>query len=193
MNAATVIRDTTTTLEKLLVTGQNLDPMHRFKVSLGLPAEDATEKTTEPMNPRINLYIFLVEENSTAKNQDWEARGSETLQKPPLALNLYYVLTPFAATLLDEHLILGEAMRVLYDHAVVDSEHLEGALPGLVDDLKLDLCAFDIEELTRIWNAFNQPYRLSVCYRVRIVPIESALARTVVRVSEKRTEVGLHG
>ena len=33
-----------------------------------------------------------------------------------------------------------------------------------------------LEELTRIWNAFSQPYRLSVCYKVQVVSIDSARA-----------------
>lgn len=193
MNAVTVIRDATDSVAALLRQRQNPGPEELFEVSLRLPADDAAEKIDSSMKPKINLYIFLIEESSTAKNRPWTAEGSEALRKPPLALNLYYVLTPFAATLLDEHLVLGEAMRVLYDYAVVEGEHLLGALPQVVEDLKLDLCAFDIEELTRIWNAFNQPYRLSVCYRMRIVLLESAMARGVSRVAEKRTEYGIHG
>ncbi|MEE8587285.1 MAG: Pvc16 family protein, partial [Acidobacteriota bacterium] len=42
---------------------------------------------------------------------------------------------------------------------------------------KIDLCQFDIEEQTRIWNALNKPYRLSACYEVRIVSIDSTIRR----------------
>ncbi|MGD2116511.1 MAG: DUF4255 domain-containing protein [Acidobacteriota bacterium] len=191
MSLSTVIGDVTHTLEQLLTSEQS--PAGLFDVSLRLPAEDAAERITSGMRPKVNLYIFLVQENQTAKNRDWRAVGTNALHKPPLTLDLYYVMTTFAENLLDEHRVLGEAMRVLYDHAVIAPEHLQGALPQVVEDLKLDLCAFDIEELTRIWNAFNQPYRLSVCYRVRIVHLESALERPVRRVTEKVEDYGTRG
>ena len=183
MSLSTVIGDATHTLERLLVDEQS--PSGLFEVSLRLPAEDAAEKIESGMKPKINLYIFLIQENATAKNREWEAVGAGALQKPPLALDLFFVVTPFAENLLDEHRVLGEAMRVLYDHAIVDAAQLQGALPQTVEDLKVDLCAFDIEELTRIWNAFSQPYRLSVCYRVRIVHVVSAVQRQVTRVTER--------
>ena len=183
MILSTVIGDVTRTLDRLLIGEQN--PTNLFDVSLRLPAEERIE---EGMRPRINLYVFLIEENPTAKNREWEAVGTDALKKPPLALNLYYVMTPFAETLLDEHRVLGEAMRVFYDHALVDGGRLQGALPQVVEELKIDLCAFDLEDLTRIWNAFNQPYRLSVCYMVRIVHLESTVERQVTRALGKVQE-----
>jgi len=47
------------------------------------------------------------------------------------------------------------------------------------------LCPMTLEELTRIWNALQSPYRLSVCYEVRIALIESEIRQTVSRVMEK--------
>jgi len=42
-----------------------------------------------------------------------------------------------------------------------------------------------LEDLTRIWNALQTPYRLSVCYEVRVVPIESKREQDSPRASTK--------
>ncbi len=183
MNGTTHIGDVTQTLEDLLTDSQQ--PADLFDVSLLSPAEEAVEAG---MKPKVNLYLYRVMENSNAKNRSWLAVGSEALHYPPLALDLSYVLTPYADNRIDEHRVLGEAMRILYDHAIVSGPDLRGTLSGTLENLKIDLCALTLEDLTRVWNAFNQPYRLSVCYMVRIVFIESATERPARRVVEKVEE-----
>jgi hypothetical protein len=49
----------------------------------------------------------------------------------------------------------------------------------------VDLCQFSLEELTRIWNALSQPFRLSVCYEVRIVLVDSTIEQSAQRVTVK--------
>jgi len=194
MSASTILGDVTNTLKYLLDNRQN--PGGIFTVSLRLPSADAQDLNLDGdpdpnLGPKINLYMFLLEENQTAKNRDWTALGVGALEKPPLTLNLYYVLTPLAENFLDEHRALGEAMRILYDHSIIPTEDFQGDQAQLIDELKIDLCPFTIEELTRIWSAFNQPYRLSVCYRVRIVTIDSAIERKVTRVLSKEEDYAL--
>src|SRR5215510_12602994 len=60
-----------------------------------------------------------------------------------------------------------------------------GSLEHVADPLKVDLCSFELEGLTGVWKAFNISYRLSVCYQVRIVFIDSTIDRNIVRVTEK--------
>lgn len=182
MSASTAIGDVTLSLRDLLVNGQKPQkPEDRFEVSLKSPADETIGANT----PKINLYLFRIEENSFAKNRDWQAAGAEILHKQPLSLNLFYVLTPYAREQEDGHRVLGEAMRILYDNAIIEPSLLRESLEHTAEALKLDLCPFNLEELTRVWNAFNIPYRLSVCYQVRIVFIDSAVERTVARVREK--------
>ncbi len=179
MSASTVIGDVTQTLEELLRDQQQ--PLELFNISLRSPAEE----TVESIKPKVNLFLYRVVENSFAKNQPWRSVGTEELHKPPLTLDLFYLLTPFAEDKLDEHRVLGEAMRVFYDHAIITAPLLRGTLEHTSEELKIDLCQFNIEELTRLWSALNQPYRLSVCYAVRIVMVDSLMETPIRRVTEK--------
>ena len=179
MSASTIISDVTQTLHDLLKEQQQ--PAGLFEVSLNSPAEDAKD----PMDPKINLFLFRVIENPFAKNREWLPVGPGVLQKPPLALNLFYIMTPFANDRLDEHRAMGEAMRIFYDHTILTAPLLKGELEHTAEELKVDLCQFSLEELTRIWNALSQPFRLSVCYEVHIVLVDSTIEQSANRVIVK--------
>jgi hypothetical protein len=64
-------------------------------------------------------------------------------------------------------------MQILYDNALVAESKMTETLRLATDKLAIVLLSTKLEELTRIWNALQTPYRLSVCYEVRVVPIES--------------------
>lgn len=178
MSSSSVISDVTQSLEELLRAAQL--PKNTFDVSLKSPAD---EKVTSSMKPKVNLFLFRVSENPFAKNQDWQPVTPDTLRYPPLALNLSYVLTPYAENKLDELRVFGEAMRVLYENSVVPFEALRGGLENTAEELKVDLCHLTLEQLTQVWSALGQPYRLSACYEVRMVFIDSAAERVVTRAS----------
>jgi hypothetical protein len=178
MSSSTVIGDVTQTLGELLKVKQR--PKDLFLVSLKSPADE----TVEPMKLKVNLFLFRVEENEFARNEDWEAVGTDTLHYPPLVLNLFYVMTPFVDDKPDEQRIFGEAMRVFHDNPIIDPALLKGVLENSGEELKVDLCRFTFEQLTQIWSAFSKPYRLSVVYQIRMVRIDSLVEQATRRVTE---------
>lgn len=184
MSTSTAISDVTRSLAELLTNEQA--PLGSFAVSLRSPADEEIDE----LNPAINLYLFRIEENPFARNRGWQPVGDDTLHRRPLSLNLFYVITPYSKQQEDGHRILGQAMRIFYDHAILDPALLGEPLRHTSDPLKLDLCSFNLEDLTRVWNAFNKPYRLSVCYQARIVFIDSEFDREVARVTEKENQHG---
>ncbi len=150
---------------------------------------------------RLSIFLYQIVENAYMKNQPVERIGAGQLKYPPLSLNLYYLLTPYAGETeeirgWDIHTILGRAMQILYDNAI-----LEG--PALLDTLKLIpredyyekigqiriiLNSLSLDDLTKIWNSFDTPMRLSVCYEVRVIMIESERRKETQRITEKDTE-----
>jgi hypothetical protein len=180
VSASTAIGDVTETLQALLTDQQR--PLGTFAVSLQSPAEEPVEAGNAP---RINLFLLRVTPNPHSRNPPWTAEGTGALRFPPLALNLYYVVTPFATNQVDEHRVLGEAMRILHDHATLAGAALRGSLANTTEEFRIELAAPTIEDLTRIWSAFARPYRLTVCYEAQVVVIDSETVRPVVRVTGK--------
>jgi hypothetical protein len=64
-------------------------------------------------------------------------------------------------------------MQVLAAHPIIRNSFLDSELRPDPPEVRLTLNPLNLEEMTRIWNAFNQPYRLSVCYQVQVVSIDS--------------------
>lgn len=140
-------------------------------------------QTALETDKRLSLWLYRITENEFVKNQPPLRRnGPDTLTDPPLALNLFYLITPFApAGQTDgDHLLLGATMQVLYDHAIIP---LQQAAGPVFEELRVVFCRLTLEELTRIWEALREPYRLSVCYQMRVTRIDS-------RQSVQRSRVG---
>jgi len=169
-----VISDVTETLVKLLA---GLD------VTLDSPAD---LKGASGSFEKINLYLYQSLEHAYTKNEPPFSLDDGTLQYPPLTLRLYYLLTPYASDPLSAHKVLGHAMRVFYDNAIVSEDKLAEPLRVAAEKLCIVLLSTKLEDLTRIWNALQTPYRLSVCYEVRVVPVESSLSREIVRARSRR-------
>lgn len=149
-------------------------------ISLANPKE-----TAENSANRLSLWLYHVSENEHQKNQP-PARGNGNGPTPytPLALNLFYLVTPFGpsketATL---HLLLGKVMQILYDNAIVP---LGRPTDANFEELHVVLCRLSLEELGQVWEALREPYRLSVCYQVSVAHIESNRVRGAGRVLEE--------
>ncbi len=172
-----IIGDVTQTLANLLV---GLD------VTLDSPATLPTSGAET--FAKVNLYLYQVLEDAYSKNQPWVTGDSGNQEYPPLALDLYYLLTPYASDPLSAHGVLSHVMEKLYDHPTISGSDLAESLRLSVDHLAVVLVPLKLEELTRIWNALQTPYRLSVSYEVRVVLLASALERVPKRVITKINE-----
>jgi hypothetical protein len=177
MSASTVISDVTLTLEELLRSEQR--PANLFDVSLKSPVDEVSQN-----KPKVNLFPYRVEQNAFGRNPERQAIGPDALEYPPLWLNIFFMLTPFADDKLDELKVFGEAMRVLHDNAAMPPRALKGSLENTGEELHLDFCPFTLEQLAQIWNALDKPYRLSVCYEVRTIFIDSLIQTPINRVLE---------
>lgn len=174
LSPVNVIGDVTQMLEVLL---DDLSP------TLGSPANLQLDNNND--SGSINIYLYQVLENPLTRNRRWKARPDGDLEYPPLALKLYYLLTPYGIDLVTEHHILGDALRILYDHALVRGADLPESLRLHIDQIAVVLMPLQLEELTRIWSALASPYRLSVAYEVRVVPVHSDVRIAPSRVLTK--------
>ncbi len=119
------------------------------------PPDKAREEGQE--NNQINIFLYQTSPNSAWRNQDMptKVKPGET-GKPPLALNLYYLITAYGKENDDteSHKILGTAMGVLHDRPLIRSQDIERAIAngsGLLEDPK-KRCLSIVTSKIR-WNA----------------------------------------
>jgi Pvc16 N-terminal domain len=141
-----------------------------------------TETGTQPAN-RLSIWLYRVTENPYLKNQPaTRANGADSARQPPLALDLHYLVTPFAPSGDLDHVLLGKTMQVLYDNAVT---LLRIPANGIAEELRVILATLTLEELTRVWEALREPYRLSIGYLVRVTQVESLRTTDYRRVIDR--------
>jgi hypothetical protein len=150
---------------------------------------------TSPVNAeqqqiRLTLFLYSVTPAAELRNAPpiRVAPGQE--RRPPLALDLYYLMTSFAPDTiadptdrtLEADRLLGAAMQVFYDNGVLSGSVLRGIIPRDTE-LRLTLQPITVEDLTRIWSVLpEQAYRASVSYLVTPARIDSQIVLAGQRV-----------
>src|SRR6266566_6430956 len=189
MSTALAIAAVTATLRHLLDknVGQGIKLDNNISVTTKPP-----DKARDGNENQINLFLYQVLPNAAWRNMDipQRVRPGET-SIPPLALNLFYMMTAYGAGDSDVlgHLLLGHAMSILFDNPLLFSDDIRTALsksnaPGVSEDLNSELQnqiervritfqPLSVEEIFRLWTGFQTQYRVSVAYEVAVVLIES--------------------
>jgi hypothetical protein len=114
---------------------------------------------------QINLFLFHVAEDASRSDLHSVQQG-----RPCLALNLHYLLTAYGPD--DQemnstgHAVLTEAMRILHANPVIVSGQ-----PGSVEAVRLHVALhpLSVDDLFKMWAAFQTPYQISVGYEVGTV------------------------
>ncbi|MFG3055783.1 DUF4255 domain-containing protein [Kitasatospora sp. NPDC048239] len=142
------------------------------------PPDQAREAGTG--GAQLNLFLYDVAPNPAWRNLEPPARSAGGALHPPLALDLSYLLTAYGDTQ-DEapaHRLLGEAMQLLHDGAVLTRAKLSGVLAAAgvhlqPERVRLTPVHLGIDEQSKLWSGFQTNYRLSVAYRASVVLIDA--------------------
>jgi hypothetical protein len=135
----------------------------------------------------LSLFLYSVKESADRQTQ-MLSRGQSTLQFPPLTVELFYLLTAHSAAelqtrSLDEHRILGKALQVLYDNSIIRGQALHGSLADTNEELRIVMENLPLDTLISLFP--NSPYKLSVCFSVGPVYIDSTRIKATKRVIER--------
>jgi len=152
---------------------------------------------------RLTLFLFDVEGSTPAGSFERPPPTDGTPRREPLRLELKYLLTALpvggngsttvTAKSLNEHTVLGRAMQVLRDNAVVGGPDLRGSLADDDERLHVSLLPETTDAVTNVWNTFREePYHPSVSYLVTPVEIESRREAPADRVEHFRVEERVH-
>lgn len=189
---STAIRDVGQTLVELLrdnlVDGNG--GLQEEQIVLLSPAEAKTGGV------RLTLFLYSIAPAAQLRNEmeiPGLGEGDEAVSQP---LDLYFMLTVFAPAegddpterSLESQLLLGQAMRVFFDHGTLTGSLLRGDLPR-DEELRLTLQPMTVEDLTKIWGVFpDTVLNTSVSYLVTPVRLRSDRRRGGRRVVERRSE-----
>jgi hypothetical protein len=137
---------------------------------------------TPPANAKLSLYLYHIGLNSSLRNQRMLAGAvSDEQRLPPLPLELRYLATPLE----DEdnnQLVLSRLLQFIYDQPLISSinaQPLGDSFGGGSSKLRITPDLMSVEQLAQLWNAFKQPFRLSIAFMVDVIAVDSAKAPRV--------------
>jgi uncharacterized protein DUF4255 len=172
----TALRASSRTVAKFLESRFQADPLLSgffgggMVVSLATPQE-MNEKPAEG----LSVWLYRIIRDDQRLN-DPPVRISPTeLRPPPLPVRLHYLITPVTNEQTGdpetEQLILGKVLQLFHSHPVLAGADLQAEFAGTEVELRVRLEPLMLEEITRVWEALDGSYQLSVSYEVSAVNI----------------------
>ena len=134
-----------------------------------------------PMEEGISLFLYRVEVNSALRNVPVKTGLDGITRRPPLPLDLYYLLTVWAKDAVKQHRILGWAMRTLEDAPTLSAARLnhfgtEADVFQPNETVEIIYHSLSLQDMSNLWGAFKISMPVSVAYIARVVGIDSTIS-----------------
>lgn len=158
-------------------------------------------KLAEPDFVGLNLFLFHLQPNAGWRNRGLPSRDGNGVRtsNPPLALDLFYLVTAWGKLDFEAEILLGYAMQLFHEFPVLTREVIRktfetnpvidgdllpakyqnlaaSALADQIELLKITPHVMGSEETSKLWSAIQVNYRPSVAYQVSVVLIETEAA-----------------
>jgi hypothetical protein len=134
---------------------------------------------SRPITVGVSLFVYRVMISGLQRTAPPRPRDDGLANRRQLGVEVYFLLTPWAASAAMELEILGWMMRTLEDYPILGAGQLNAAVDGVFrPDEYAELVAWQLsnEEVFRIWDVVPGDYRLSAPYMARTIRIESEVA-----------------
>jgi hypothetical protein len=132
------------------------------------------------MKEGVSLFLYRIEINFGIKTALKQTAANGVNRYPPLPLDLYYLLTVWAADAIKQQRLLGWVMRTLEDCSSLSANrlnHYSSETDVFSPNEKVELMyqQISLQELSNLWSAFKVSLPFSVAYKASTVGIDSAL------------------
>lgn len=140
-----------------------------------------TANFSSPMEEGISLFLYRVEVNSSLRNLPIKTGLDGITRRPPLPLDLYYLLTVWAKDAVKQQRILGWAMRTLEDSPILSAGRLNhfGTETDVFqpnETVEIIFNTMTLQDLSNLWGAFKISIPVSVAYIARVIGIDSTIS-----------------
>jgi Pvc16 N-terminal domain len=133
-------------------------------------------KSFAPNEASVTIFLYQVGINGEMRNTPRRSLANGAKQRPPLPLEVRFLLTPWTKKTRDAYRIIGAIAQLFYDQAVLGFSELLGEVWAPDDTVEIVMESLPVEEHYDIWEPTDIPYRLSLAYLARVIGIESAIS-----------------
>jgi hypothetical protein len=121
----------------------------------------------------VSLWLYRVARNPDVLNTPPARLSDSEVLRPPIPVDLHYLVTPRSVLAETEHRYLGRILQTFNDRAILRGPDLLAPLDA-TDALRITLEAVALEDLTRIWTTLSEHYQPCLAYCVQLVRVPSA-------------------
>ncbi len=147
------------------------------------------EWSTRISRPTLNLYIHDMHENSELRrSKQWQVSynsdGTATQRRPPVRMDIHYMITAWAADPADEHRLLTRTLMALLRHPTLPEDMLPEQLQDQPAAIPVEVAQPDmLANAADIWSVMDNEMRPAIACKVTIAvdpyaPVEDPLVRT---------------
>jgi hypothetical protein len=138
----------------------------------------------------LSVYLYRILEDPYLKNQNVVTGRGGGVRRAPMTVDLFYLITPLLKEPRDQQIVLGKVMQILFDRPVLEGGDLAGSLAGSDEQVRVIFNPVSLEESARVWQALETAYRLSACYTLRVVIVDSTVDQLMQPVLSQRNSFG---
>lgn len=200
-----MIRDLDETIEQLLITRAPAgSELAGADISFDLPDADwraGLEALT------VNCYLYDIRENFDLRTAEppvqRSADGTRAVRRqPPVRIDCAYCITAWSPatdeSVLEEHRLLGQVLRVLLRHRTVPADVLQGGLADQIPPYPTLIASPDgVKNPPEFWGALDQQLKPSLNYVLTLAvsldesPAEAAMPPVVEEVRVEADDLSL--
>jgi hypothetical protein len=138
----------------------------------------ATPREMQGQQQGLSMWLYRVVRDDTRLNDPPSQRplpgGGVELVPPPLPLRLHYLMTPLVDDGPEtEQRILGRVLQLFHMRPELSGADLRGDLTGSHARIQARLEALSLDETSRVWEALDGNFQLSVSYEVTLANIDN--------------------
>lgn len=161
-----MLTDFDNTVKQLLVKRVPLSP-DEVEISFECPKREWSAKV---LKPTVNLYLFDLRENLELRSEAWikerRPHGPIGRRRPPVYIDLSYIVTTWARDVADEHHLLWRVMATLMREPVYEDDVLQGALKQVGSPIRTLTAQSDgvLRNPGEFWGALDNDLKPAVTY-----------------------------
>lgn len=139
--------------------------------------------------PTLNMFLYDLHENTKLRPQmDWQVtnrgNGKATQQRPPMRVDLHYMITAWATEAEDEHRLLTRSLMALARYNTLPADILPESLQDQPTAIIVEVAQpHALQNATDIWSVLDNEMRPAIACTITLTlspyaPVTGPLVRT---------------
>jgi hypothetical protein len=133
-----------------------------------------------PMEEGVSVYLYRIAVNGARRNMPPQMGPDGQRHRPPIPVDLHYIVSAWAKTALKQQRLLGWTIRMFEDVPILPTGllNLYGPEPDIFrpgETVELLLESLTLQDWNNLWSTTRSSPPLSVGYVARMVGIDSDL------------------